>query len=241
MRRITQNAAGEKVAVEFAGQTRTTVATDRGRWQVVFDPCAAGGPHELRVTDSFGAVLLRHDLLIGEVWLFSGQSNMGGPLATCPGGPETFAAEALPEVRIGLQFGAPAIDGRPAAVEDKNETQSCYGPGPMDGPAIELDAAAVRIGRRLVCPPGDVLIGPYEQRIAAIDPFQLRLLQRQHLQWNFCTRRRVDKRCHIAPAKIRQREPRTEPIEQRDGWVEIPQGPGLGIEIDRAALARFAA
>ena len=32
-----------------------------------------------------------------------------------------------------------------------------------------------------------------------------------------------------------------EPIEQRGGWVEIPTGPGLGIEIDRAALARFAA
>lgn len=31
-----------------------------------------------------------------------------------------------------------------------------------------------------------------------------------------------------------------EPIEQHGGWVEIPQGPGLGIEIDRAALARFA-
>jgi len=31
------------------------------------------------------------------------------------------------------------------------------------------------------------------------------------------------------------------PIEQRGGWVQIPQGPGLGIEIDRAALARFAA
>ncbi|HEX3953487.1 MAG TPA: mandelate racemase/muconate lactonizing enzyme family protein [Stellaceae bacterium] len=32
-----------------------------------------------------------------------------------------------------------------------------------------------------------------------------------------------------------------EPIEQRNGWVAIPQGPGLGIDIDRAALARFAA
>jgi D-galactarolactone cycloisomerase len=29
------------------------------------------------------------------------------------------------------------------------------------------------------------------------------------------------------------------PIVQRDGWVEVPQGPGLGIEIDRAALERF--
>jgi D-galactarolactone cycloisomerase len=32
-----------------------------------------------------------------------------------------------------------------------------------------------------------------------------------------------------------------DPIEQQGGWVEIPQGPGLGIEIDRAALTRFAA
>ena len=31
----------------------------------------------------------------------------------------------------------------------------------------------------------------------------------------------------------------TQPIVQRDGWVEVPDGPGLGIEIDRAALARF--
>ena len=31
-----------------------------------------------------------------------------------------------------------------------------------------------------------------------------------------------------------------EPIELRDGWVDIPEGPGIGIEIDRAALARFA-
>jgi D-galactarolactone cycloisomerase len=31
----------------------------------------------------------------------------------------------------------------------------------------------------------------------------------------------------------------TEPIEQKAGWVEVPTGPGLGIEIDRGALARF--
>ena len=31
----------------------------------------------------------------------------------------------------------------------------------------------------------------------------------------------------------------TEPIVQQDGWVEIPTGAGLGIEIDRAAIARF--
>ena len=33
----------------------------------------------------------------------------------------------------------------------------------------------------------------------------------------------------------------SQPIVQRDGWVAIPDGPGLGIEIDRDALARFKA
>jgi D-galactarolactone cycloisomerase len=31
----------------------------------------------------------------------------------------------------------------------------------------------------------------------------------------------------------------TEPIRHQAGWVDIPTGPGLGIEIDRAAMARF--
>ncbi|HZY23479.1 MAG TPA: enolase C-terminal domain-like protein [Beijerinckiaceae bacterium] len=33
----------------------------------------------------------------------------------------------------------------------------------------------------------------------------------------------------------------TEPIVQEGGWVRVPTGPGLGIEIDRAALERFRA
>lgn len=58
------------------------------------------------------------------------------------------------------------------------------------------------------------------------------------------------------PARLRPREPLlefdrsehpfrqavlTEPLEHKDGWVDIPTGPGLGIEIDRNALRRFAA
>jgi D-galactarolactone cycloisomerase len=31
----------------------------------------------------------------------------------------------------------------------------------------------------------------------------------------------------------------TQPIEQRDGWVTIPDGPGLGIEIDRSVIERY--
>jgi sialate O-acetylesterase len=99
---------GAEVTVSLAGQTARAVAGNSGRWRVTFAPLAAGGPHELKATMATGAAIVCRDVLIGEVWLFSGQSNMGGPLATCVGGPEAFAAVDLPQVRIGLQYGAKA-------------------------------------------------------------------------------------------------------------------------------------
>jgi sialate O-acetylesterase len=96
---------GEEVTVTLAGRTARGVAGPGGRWQVTFAPLAAGGPHELKATLASGAAVVCRDVLIGEVWLFSGQSNMGGPLATCVGGPEAFAAADLPQVRLGLQYG----------------------------------------------------------------------------------------------------------------------------------------
>jgi sialate O-acetylesterase len=67
--------AGEAVTVEFGGQTHVATAAADGRWEVLLDPVAEyGGPHTLTVkgknTVSF------KDVLIGEVWLCSGQSNM---------------------------------------------------------------------------------------------------------------------------------------------------------------------
>ncbi|MBL9170795.1 MAG: hypothetical protein JNN07_23890 [Verrucomicrobiales bacterium] len=64
---------GEKVEVSFRKQKVTTVAKD-GKWMVKLSALEAGGPDELRVRGRNEVVL--QDVLVGEVWVASGQSNM---------------------------------------------------------------------------------------------------------------------------------------------------------------------
>ncbi len=65
---------GEKVTVQIAGQTHSAVANDQGHWKVVLDPIQAVGPFTLSVAGKNRIEL--SDVLVGEVWLCSGQSNM---------------------------------------------------------------------------------------------------------------------------------------------------------------------
>ncbi len=71
-------APGEKVTVEFAGQEENTLADAAGRWRVTLAPRAAsaeGRVMKVRGSATDAPVVLT-DILIGEVWLGSGQSNM---------------------------------------------------------------------------------------------------------------------------------------------------------------------
>ncbi len=65
----------EAVNVTLAGQTQRAKADANGKWLVRFSPLEAGGPHTLTVTAKSGSAQAG-DVLIGEVWLCSGQSNM---------------------------------------------------------------------------------------------------------------------------------------------------------------------
>ena len=65
---------GERVAVRIADQQHTTEARGDGRWRVQLAPMPAGGPHTLTVQGT-NRIDVR-DVLFGEVWLASGQSNM---------------------------------------------------------------------------------------------------------------------------------------------------------------------
>lgn len=67
--------AGESVNVALGDQKKSGVADSNGKWSVEFAPMEAGGPFELRVAAKSGAISVK-DVLIGEVWLCSGQSNM---------------------------------------------------------------------------------------------------------------------------------------------------------------------
>lgn len=67
-------AASEKVTVTIAGQNKAATADNNGMWQVELDPLPAGGPHELVIKGSNEIKI--GDILVGEVWICSGQSNM---------------------------------------------------------------------------------------------------------------------------------------------------------------------
>ena len=72
---------GTEVQVEFAGNTRTAAADANSEWSVTFPAMAAGGPHtmEIRGADDVQPQVF-DDILIGEVWMCSGQSNMEMPV-----------------------------------------------------------------------------------------------------------------------------------------------------------------
>ncbi|MEL0120470.1 MAG: hypothetical protein VXB01_16160, partial [Opitutae bacterium] len=69
--------SGSKVEVEFGGQKKTTISDKNGKWLIKLDPMAANAKgQELKATAGDSSISLK-DILIGEVWLASGQSNMG--------------------------------------------------------------------------------------------------------------------------------------------------------------------
>lgn len=72
--------AGDNIKVEFANQTKSTAANAKGEWQVKLDPMPASKEaRDLLVTSNHQSAIVTHkctDVLVGEVWLASGQSNM---------------------------------------------------------------------------------------------------------------------------------------------------------------------
>ncbi len=68
--------AGTTVAVEFAEQKKTTKADAGGRWQVALDPLTASAQPQILQVSSPTSQVSFSDVLVGEVWLCGGQSNM---------------------------------------------------------------------------------------------------------------------------------------------------------------------
>lgn len=66
--------AGESVTVSINGQSQSTKADGEGKWNVMIDPIPVGGPYDMTVK---GKNEIKYtDILVGEVWVCSGQSNM---------------------------------------------------------------------------------------------------------------------------------------------------------------------
>lgn len=71
------SAPGREVTVEFAGQRKSATAAADGGWSVTLDALAVNAePQAMKVAEKGGESLTLDDLLVGEVWVASGQSNM---------------------------------------------------------------------------------------------------------------------------------------------------------------------
>jgi sialate O-acetylesterase len=91
--------AGEKVTVSIAGQTHETAAAEDGTWELRLDPIAEyGGPHTLTVRGTNEITF--NDVLIGEVWICSGQSNMQWSVNQANDPDLEKAAASFPQIRL---------------------------------------------------------------------------------------------------------------------------------------------
>lgn len=88
----------ERIRLHFNGQTHTSRAKADGLWEIILSPMPFGGPYTLQVEGKNNAIELT-DILIGDVWLCSGQSNMEWTVAQSANAAEEIAAAAYPEIR----------------------------------------------------------------------------------------------------------------------------------------------
>ncbi len=103
---------GEEVSVGFSGQTARTRVDDAGRWELRLPPLAASAEGRKLTVSSGGKRTVLDDVLVGRVYLWSGQSNMDFQLSRATGGEEEArTAGAQPAIRLFNLTGAPT-DGR---------------------------------------------------------------------------------------------------------------------------------
>lgn len=89
---------GERVSIVFNGLTRKTRADASGKWKLVFPPMPAGGPFDMKVQGK--NLITLSNILIGDLWVCSGQSNMGWPVKESDNAEKEIAAANFPSIRL---------------------------------------------------------------------------------------------------------------------------------------------
>ncbi len=103
--------AREKVTIRFKGKKYSTESDEEGKWEAWILPSKAGGPYDLRITTSNDEATVRN-ILIGDVWFCSGQSNMQHNFGRHQDRYEREIAEAdFPEIRQFLVSPNPKLTG----------------------------------------------------------------------------------------------------------------------------------
>ena len=96
-------APGEQVTVTFRNERETVTTNPLGRWNAYLKPGAAGGPFEMSVQGSpsdHSPAIVIHDILVGDVWVASGQSNMEFPMERAATAAEDLPHADNPHIRL---------------------------------------------------------------------------------------------------------------------------------------------
>lgn len=133
---------GATVTVEIAGQKHEWKADDKGRWSGKLAPVAVGGPYTLVVSAKDSRVEVE-DILAGELWLCSGQSNMAMPMRELPEEmlKQQVAQADYPQIRT---VRIPEVPAEEARSETSAQWQICS-PETLPG----LTAEGYFFGRKL--------------------------------------------------------------------------------------------
>jgi len=89
---------GEKITVVIGRQNKRATADKQGKWKVKLEPLPAGGPYKLVVKGN--STVTFNDVLVGEVWLCSGQSNMKWTVASSDDADIEALTARFPRLRI---------------------------------------------------------------------------------------------------------------------------------------------
>ena len=141
--------AGERVTVKVAAQEKSTTAGEDGNWRIVLDAVESSESVEMTVAGK--NTITFKDVLFGEVWVCSGQSNMGFALKGATGGAEAIKSADRPQMRL-FMVGR-AIEETPQEDLSKGKWEVCS-PETVGG----FSAVAYFFGRdlqdTLKCPVG---------------------------------------------------------------------------------------
>jgi sialate O-acetylesterase len=130
---------GEDVIVTIGGQRQATKANDKGKWQVTLDALAVGGPLTLSITGK--NKLAVEDVLVGEVWICSGQSNMQWAVSQANDADLETKTANFPKIRL---ISVPQVGTQEPQDDFKGKWEVC-----SPATAAQFSAVGYFFGRQL--------------------------------------------------------------------------------------------
>jgi sialate O-acetylesterase len=130
---------GEEITVKIGAQTHATKAGTDGSWQVMLEPMPTGGPHTLSIQGK--NTVQFDDVLVGEVWICSGQSNMQWPVSAAKDADLELATAKYPGMRL---ITVPNLGTQEPQRDFRGRWQAC-----QPGTAAGFSAVGYFFGRRV--------------------------------------------------------------------------------------------